>query len=56
MSVILSRIGLIVDNVVGYGTTENMSTMNIMATYIVGEIIGKNDFFTNEQNRYLALN
>ena len=35
---------------------ENKSAMRVMVTHTVGEIIGKNDFFTDDQKKYLDLN
>ena len=56
MIVSLNKYGLIVNNVVGDVATENRLTMKAMATHTVGETIGKNTFFTNEQIKYLYLN
>ena len=56
MIIPLSRYGLIVNNIVADGATENGSAMRAMATHTVGEIIGKNEFFTDDQNKYLDLN
>ena len=44
MIIPLSRYGLIVNNIVADGATENWSAMRAMATHTVGKIIGKNDF------------
>ena len=48
MIISLSRYGLIVNNVVADGATENKVAMRAMATHTVGEIIGKNDFCTDD--------
>ena len=53
MIIPLSRYGSIVNNIVADGATENGSAMRAMATHIVGEIIGKNCFITDDQNKIL---
>ena len=44
MIISLSICGLIVNNVVADGATENKAAMRAMATHTVDEIIGKNEF------------
>ena len=53
MIISLSRYGLIVNNIVADGATENRSTMRAMETHPVGEIIDKNDLFTDDQTNIL---
>ena len=55
MIISLSRVGLIVNNVVADGATENRSAMRALATHTVKEVLGKNDFFTEDQNKYLDM-
>lgn len=56
MIIPFSRIGLIVNNIVGDGPPENRSAMRIMSKHIVGEVIDKTFFFSKEQKKYLDLN
>ena len=45
MIISLSRIGLIVNNVVADGATENRLAMRALATHTVKKVLGKHDFF-----------
>lgn len=45
IKILLSRVGLIVNNVVTDWTTENISAMRVIVTHTVKYILGKNDLF-----------
>ena len=45
MIILLSKVGLIVNNVVADRAIENRSAMRAMETHTVKEVLGKNDFF-----------
>ena len=55
MIISLSRVGLIVNNVVANGKTENRSAMRTMTTHTVKKVVGKNNMFIEEQNKCLDL-
>ena len=53
MIIPFSRIGLIVNNIVGDGPPENRSAMRIMSKHIVGEVIDKTFFFQKNKRNTL---